>query len=163
MKQCPTCGRVDRDWSQDGVVRNDLGGKIGSQDSPGFLEDRCAAYRRFRAMMNYGAVTDFDQIEWRSDGQGYLVPVALFELTRVDGNVPVSQNYLDKILDRILKRDQQGELAKRAASGLDMKAWIVAFRHDLSEFWVYNLSYERGWFHGDAKWFRGFIESLQCP
>lgn len=142
--QCPTCGRMKRDWTHEGAIRNEQGHKIGTEDVPDIREDRTAAYRKWRRSLPQAGATDFDQVEWRYRNKE-LEPVALLELTRVDGNVSLPPSYLQSILDRFEKRDWQGKLAKRAALQLGVKAWIVAFRHDLTDFWVYNLTDGRGW------------------
>jgi hypothetical protein len=151
---------VARDWSTDGAELNDLGHKIDSADVPDMREDRTAVYRRFRRTIRQAGATDFDQVEWRYNDHKNLVPVALLELTRVDGNMPVPAGYLNAILARYMERDWQGALAVAGAGYLGVRAWIVAFRYDLTEFWVYNLSDRRGWFHGDVAWYERWISAL---
>jgi hypothetical protein len=89
---------------------------------------------------------DVDYIEWRIIG-GELVAVGVMEVTRVDQGREVTQGYLDAILHRYNERDIQSRAARKVAEALDTKAYIVLFREDCSEFWVYNLSETRGWYH----------------
>ncbi len=161
-KQCPTCGHINRDWSCEGKVTDEAGRKIDSLDLPDKKEDRGAAYAAFRRPLGLGVVMDFDQVEYRRDANGDLVPAALLELTRVDGNIPVPKTYLAAILARYQKRDRQSQLVCEGARRLGTTAWIVAFRHDLTEFWIYNLSDERGWWSGDQKWYVEFLEGLKA-
>jgi len=124
-------------------------------------EDRTAPYRKMRRTFKQAGATDFDQVEWRYDGFGELIPVALLELTRVDGNVYVPPTYFEAILKRFIERDWQGQLACKGAELLGTTAWIVAFRHDLTEFWIYNLSDRRGWASGNQAWYeKCFLEKL---
>jgi hypothetical protein len=162
-EQCPTCNRVIRDWSKSGVKRDGSGHKVDSLDLPDRSEDRTAPYRTFRRTFGGPCVTDFDQIEWRKDGSGVWIPVALLELTRIDGGRRIPDSYLAAILKRILIRDPQGELAKLAAGRLGCKAWMVPFRHDLGEFWVYNLTDGRGWWHMNATGYQDWIRNLPLP
>jgi hypothetical protein len=150
--QCPTCGRVDEDWASN---RPDLKGR-----QRGDREDRCRDYRGWRWKFGGGLyASDVDQIEWRIEN-GVFRPVAVLELTRVDGNIPVPQSYLDRILLRFGERDGQGKIARRTAELLGCKAWIVAFRWSVNEFWVYNLTDGRGWWHTDRALYRKWIEGL---
>ena len=135
--QCPTCGRVAEDWSEragpiKGKQRKDA-------------EDRCVEYRNWRHSFGGGCyVMDMDQVEWRLQHSD-PVPVAVLELSRVDGNVKLPQTYLDAVTTRFQKRDAQGSAITTFADLLKVKAWIVLFRWDLSEFWIYNLTDGRGW------------------
>lgn len=140
--QCQHCGRMKEDWK----TNRPAGTK---QMQRGDNEDRVRAYldwhKRSLPASCYG--NDFDSIEWRiKDGKWYAV--ALLELTRLDGNVNPPPSYFESILNRMTKRDSQAELACVAAKILGCEAWVVLWRHDLSEFWVYNLSNnQHGWFH----------------
>ena len=138
MDQCPTCGRVSEDWASN----RDTGLK-GTQRADN--EDRTTGYCDWRRSVGHHCyISDVDAVEWRLGPDG-LFPVAVIELTRVDGNMPLPQSYLDAILDRFEKRDFQGRCAKEVARRLGVECFIVAFRWDLSEFWVYNLTSKRGW------------------
>jgi hypothetical protein len=106
---------------------------------------------------------DVDQVEWRRDEEGEPYPVATIELTRVDGNRPVPASYLQKILDRFGERDFQAAHSKHVADALGVYCFIVAFRHDLSEFWVYNLSGGRGWWHLLPGQYERFLRGLVVP
>jgi len=117
------------------------------------------AYRKFRRTIAQAGATDFDQVEWRFN-DGLPTPVALFELTRVDGSMRVPDTYLQKIIDRFTARDWQGRFAIRGAELLGCEAWVVAFRWSLSEFWVYNLSKDDGWWHVDQARYKKWITNL---
>lgn len=86
---------------------------------------------------------DVDTIEWRRR-DGELVAVAVIELTRTDSD-NVSENYLKAILERFDVRDKQGEASRKVAKALGVDAYITLFNKELTKFWVYNLTQERGW------------------
>lgn len=142
--QCPTCGRIGDDWGNDETKSLAITMNKGKQRSD--TEDRAATYRKWRWGIGGGCyVSDIDHVEYRIV-KGELKPVALLELTRVDGNRPIPETYLSSILARFRKRDAQEKIITFAARELKCKAWIVLFRHDLSQFWLYNLTHERGWY-----------------
>lgn len=89
--------------------------------------------------------TDVDFIEWRYQGDE-LTAVGVMEVTRVDMKKTVDRQYLDAIIQRINNRDFQATAAQTVASALGTSVYIVLFREDCSEFWVYNLSEGNGWF-----------------
>ena len=134
---------------------------MGSAQLPDHREDRIARYRLFRRTIEQAGATDFDQVEWRFKSEGEPYPVALLEMSRVDGSKPVPETYLEAVLHRIVERDWQGRFAKAAAERLGCRAWIVLFRHDLSEFWVYNLSESDGWWHTDCEGYRDWITKMR--
>jgi hypothetical protein len=152
-EQCPTCGRVSEDWSN-----NRDSGIKGKRR--GDSEDRAQAYRDWRMGIGGGLyVMDIDQVEWRLVGD-HPSPVALVELTRVDGNMKIPQTYLDAIVARFTKRDGQASLLLRVAESLGINAWISLFRWDLSEFWVYNLSTGDGWWHVNKDGYVRWLEKM---
>jgi hypothetical protein len=107
-------------------------------------ENRVLAYSAFHRTLDKTLLaTDVDFIEWRYRN-GELVPVGVMEVTRVDNGVPVKQHYLDAILERFEKRDMQAKAARKVALALGTKAYIVLFREDCSEFWVYCLTTKQG-------------------
>lgn len=123
-------------------------------------EDRAVIYREWhRTLSKKFAATDIDLIEWRYRG-GVLIPVAVMEITRVDPEVKVTVNYLAAILKRMNERDTQGAAARYVAEKLGCRVWIVAFRYDLSEFWVYNLTDSQGWFHRTLAGMIAFLGKL---
>ena len=157
--QCPTCGRMTSDWSD--AKTKKLSGKLTKVRQRKDVEDRAHEYRKWRR--GFGRrlyVSDIDHLECRVI-HGTMVPVAALELTRVDGNVKVPQSYLDAIYQRFTKRDGQGAIITRLAELLNIKAWVVLFRWDLTEFWVYNLTDERGWWKSlSPQKYKGWISSL---
>jgi hypothetical protein len=138
-KQCPTCGRIDKDWANPNTRHLAISGAKSLQRDP---EDRLIAYRTWRRTIGRQAyVNDVDQLEWRAvNGQPRLV--AILELTRVDGesSIPVPPTYFTKILDRFTQRDGQRTFVSLLSKGLGIPTYIVLFRKDLSEFWVCPLA-----------------------
>lgn len=102
---------------------------------------------------------DVDFIEWRFRN-GELVPVGVMEVTRVDHGKDVNDRYLNAILKRFNERDLQGRAARKVAEALATKAYIVLFREDCSEFWVYNLTDEHGWHYFIPIGMERFLERL---
>jgi hypothetical protein len=102
---------------------------------------------------------DIDFIEWRYKN-GELVPAGVMEVTRVDLGKEVSQSYLDKIIERYEQRDLQAAAARKVAAALRTKAYIILFRENCSEFWVYNLTNRRGWWHLDPAQMEEFLKRL---
>jgi hypothetical protein len=102
---------------------------------------------------------DVDFIEWRNR-DGDFVPVGVMEVTRVDLGKEVNQKYLDQIIERYEQRDLQGIAARKVAAALQTKAYIILFREDCSEFWVYNLTNRRGWWHLDPEKMEAFLKKL---
>ena len=102
---------------------------------------------------------DVDFIEWRyRDGE--LAPVGVMEVTRVDRGRTVDQRYTDAILQRFEQRDLQARAARKVAEALKTKAYIVLFRQDCSEFWVYNLTDRVGWAHYTPPQMAEFLQRL---
>jgi hypothetical protein len=104
-------------------------------------------------------MVDVDFIEWRHR-DGDFVPVGVMEVTRVDLGKEVNQRYLDQIIERYEQRDLQGIAARKVAAALQTKAYIILFREDCSEFWVYNLTNSRGWWHLDPEKMEAFLKKL---
>ena len=150
--QCPTCGRVSEDW---GANREALKGHQRID-----TDDRLADYRSWRFSWGGGAfVSDLDQIEWRMDG-GAIRPVAIFEMTRLDGNMTPPRGYFIAIEKRFTERDGQAAAVLEFGRRLGVPVAIVLFRHDLSEFWVYVLSNPSKWFHFPAPAYKLWVEGL---
>lgn len=104
-------------------------------------------------------MTDVDFIEWRyRDGE--IVAVGVMEVTRVDAGKRVTRGYLTAIIRRFEQRDFQAAVARKVADALDTKAYIVLFREDCSEFWVYNLTDREGWTYFKEAGMEQFLENL---
>lgn len=103
---------------------------------------------------------DIDQVEWRII-DGVPTPIAIIELSRVDGNVHLPKSYMEAVLHRFNKRDGQGSMIKEIAQSLKVKAWVVLFRWDLTEFWVYNLTDSRGWWQMNQEKYEGWVRKLK--
>src|SRR5262245_47230829 len=99
--QCPTCGRCDPDWTALASKHLMANGAKARQRTS--IEDRTAKYRDWRRTLNRQLyVSDIDQMEWRIVDDE-VEPVALLELTRIDGDLPIPPTYLAHILDRMYK------------------------------------------------------------
>lgn len=103
---------------------------------------------------------DVDFIEW-SIKNGELIPVGVMEVTRVDKGKEVNQQYLDAITSRYEERDLQARATTHVARKLNTKAWIILFREGCEEFWVYNLSNNRGWWHLQPTGMVRFLKQLR--
>lgn len=125
-------------------------------------------YREWRRQLVEGCMhLDVDQIEWRFFNRE-LVPVAVIEITRYsesvedtvahNGSTQPKPGYFTAILQRF-ERDIQGRATRLLAEKLDVNAYIVLYRYDCSEFWVYNLTQAKGWEHFDEKRMLKFLRS----
>ena len=109
--------------------------------------DRTFAFRKWRRNIPDPApyTTDVDMIEWvYVDDEPKAV--AVLELTRIDYNIKyptVKPSYLAAIKERYEKG--QEKLACKVAQALDCCAYIVAFKEDLTQFYVCNLTRDKGW------------------
>ncbi len=117
------------------------------------------AYRAWRQTWGCGAfVNDIDQIEWRLV-DGDVVPIMALEMTRLDGGVHPPATYFEAILTRYQRRDGQALAITAFAERLGVPAVIVLWRHDLSDFWIYNLSTHQGWFYLTAPQYKRWLIS----
>src|SRR5436305_5021451 len=124
-------------------------------------ENRILPYSRWHRTLDISLLMlDVDFIEWRMRN-GEPVPVGVMEVTRVDKGKEVNESYLASILRRYEVRDLQGKVARKVAEMLKTRAFVVLFREDCSEFWVYNLSANRGWAHFDPHEMEGFLKRLK--
>jgi len=103
---------------------------------------------------------DVDFIEWRYRN-GDWVPVGVMEVTRVDAGRHVGEAYLNAIIQRYEQRDLQARAARKVAAALGTKAYIVLFRADCSEFWVYNLTDRGKWLYLRPDAMERFLKDLQ--
>ena len=150
---CTKCGRSDVYWDD-----REPGNKRKMHVSD---EDRTVQYRKWRRGLKSNCyVTDIDQLEW-TIVDGVAVPLAVLEISRVDGAANLPPSYFDAVITRITKRDAQRKFATTAARLLGCKAWFVLFRADGKEFWVYNLTDGTGWFHMHQKAYREWLEGLR--
>ncbi|HTY92067.1 MAG TPA: hypothetical protein VMC84_12900 [Methanocella sp.] len=102
---------------------------------------------------------DVDFVEWRYR-KGIPVAVGVMEVTRVDNGITVNDQYLDAIIRRFESRDFQATATRIVAESLKTKAYIILFREDCSEFWVYNLSERNGWVGYNPDEMEDFLKSL---
>jgi hypothetical protein len=109
--------------------------------------DRTFAFRKWRRNIPDPVpyTTDVDMIEWvYVDDEPKAV--AVLELTRIDYNIKypkVKPSYLAAIKERYEKG--QKKLACKVAQALNCCAYIVAYREDLTQFYVCNLTRDKGW------------------
>jgi hypothetical protein len=119
-------------------------GKVRNRED---IEDRTMDYRDKRRSYRFGYTQDVDQLEYEFYGDE-IVFVASLELTRADYHPDhpdgPTDNYFDKILARF-HYDAQAKFSKKVADALGIESYIVTFYHDLTKYWVYNLSQETGW------------------
>ena len=159
VRQCPHCGSVPEDWSSIGTRVNSAAFTKTRQRKDS--EDRTLSYRKWRWEFGNGCyVNDIDQVEWRVV-DGKPTPVGVLEISRVDGNVEVPDSYLNAVLDRFKKRDSQAQIILNLANSIGVKVWVSLFRYDLTEFWVYNLTNDRGWFHLNQSGYKKWIMDLK--
>ena len=115
----------------------------------GFEEDRDAAYREWHYSLGPDTwAINLDQVEFRRSPKGSKLPAGVVELKRFDTDGPVETWMLDKVLG-LLDAGLQGDALRYIAAALGVPAWLVVYRHDLTGFWVYNLTARRGWFPAD--------------
>lgn len=88
---------------------------------------------------------NLDVLEYRRASNGDLMPVALLELSRFDGDRIPGPAYFSAWLDRIHERDDNAAALKKFAEMLCCDAYLVLFQADLRWFMVYNLSTGKGW------------------
>lgn len=123
-------------------------------------EHRVKPYMDWRRTIKRGLyMLDVDDIEWRYRN-GKQVAVGVLEMTRVDGDKPVGEGYFQAVLNRFLNRDMQGKTTKIIAEALGTHAYIVIFRYNCSEFFVYNLTLEGAWVTYNEKQFIEFLDAL---
>jgi hypothetical protein len=110
---------------------------------------------------------DVDLIEWRTVN-GVFLPVATLEITRVrnlyheSGElIDVPPSYLDHILQRFEEIGNQAKAARATAYALNVYSYIVLYREDCSEFWVFNLTLRVGWRHFDPEQMKEFLQTRE--
>lgn len=120
-------------------------------------EDYGQEYKKWRISLRNGMYgLDVDAIEWRYF-DGVLTPVAVLETTSIRQNQPVNDNYLNLILSRF-DNGIQSQTSLYIANALNVKAYIVAFRRGLEEFWIYNLTDRTRWYHVSKEGMIKFLE-----
>ena len=118
-------------------------------------EDRSLIYTDWRRTIDVGTYCqDIDQVEYRIiDGE--IVPVLMLELTRYDFDTEPNQNYFAAILERFSK--SQRKAATKFATLLGVNCIIVLFKHDLTKFWLFNLTTNQGWYSLDKKGYEDWL------
>jgi len=152
--QCPTCGRVRADWANEDTKGQAV---LIKTKMP---YDLLAEYRTWRrGFGNKLYASDIDQIEWRIV-DGIPVPVALIEMTRVTGTKRVPVAYLESVLKRYTVRDPKSQLTINAAAHMGIDAYLVIYRENLEDFWVYNLTWGGAWQAKTQQQYRDWVSSL---
>ena len=123
-------------------------------------EDRSLDYRDWRRTFKSSSyVMDMDQVEYRIvDGE--FIPVAVIELTRTDEDVRSAVALQTAVLRRISEENIQAKVLVSMAQRLGVDAFLVLFVADLSEFHVYNLSTENGWWVMNPERYQYWIDKL---
>src|SRR5574343_338872 len=94
--------------------------------------------------------TDFDFVEWSFNSYGELVAAAVIDATQADNGKSVNDTYLNNILERF-HRQLQGKALSFASRRFECDSYILLFREDCSEFWMYNWTQQKGWKHMDSQ------------
>jgi len=126
-------------------------------------EDRSLEFRLWHRDLDKSLyATDIDLVEIRIINN-IPTPVATLEITRVDAQINVSNNYLQSIIERFEKRDFQKKMAIHLARMLKVKAWIILYREGCNEFWVHCLSEQqkKEWYHFDKERMERWLKSLE--
>ena len=123
-------------------------------------QDRSLEYKMYHRNLGPSLIAaDIDLIEWRFV-DGKMKAVAVCEITRVDGDIPVTRKYLSAILQRYRVRDLQARMVCKVAEQLSTNAYIILYRQDCKEFWVYNLSQNKGWWYLNDKKYKSWLEGV---
>ncbi len=155
----PGVGGAMTTWRDDGTRKLTSKGDKAIQLEGSENEERTWRYRKWRRNVGDGCyAADVDFIEWRFIN-GQLEPVALIELSRIDGEPGPALGYFQAVLDR-LARDAQLKTTLRVAECLGVDAFMVLFHWDLSEFHVYNLTRDCGWFHADRPGYTRWLHNV---
>ena len=118
----------------------------GIQDKWTIEDDRVMEYRKWRMGLKVGKVQDIDQLEYKIvDGQ--VIPLAILELTKVEGCVIYPERYLYKIEQTRVK---QMMVTTAIARYLNIPAYYVVFEDGVTlgtgRMWNLRLhDRENGW------------------
>ena len=134
----------------------DSGAKAHQRDD---LEDRALLFKLWHRDLDPSLYsTDIDQIEWRSIN-GRLTPVAVYEITRIDGDADPPPAYYESILKRFEERDMQADSVVMVARALKTKPYIILYHKNLKRFHVYDFG-SKTWYHYNEPRMVMFIEKL---
>lgn len=137
--QCQRCGAVAPNANGSGYSDGTSpkmeasGGKAIQRE---VWEDRARAHNEWRRGQGFGCTCDIDLVEW-TRWRGRLEPVMVLELTLVPGELEVPQSYFGNISWRF-RHQAQGQMAREIARRLGVPVYIVAFRANQREFWIYE-------------------------
>lgn len=101
-------------------------------------EQRTRDYRDWRTTLGIAGVCDVDQIEYRYDGQGRLVPVAVIELCVADmesqehpGGVregrPPSPRFFEGVEAKVAPQRSQGQALRLLSAKLGVPLYLVVY------------------------------------
>ena len=118
-------------------------------------EDRSLTYTDWRRTIGEGTYCqDSDQVEYRIiDGE--IVPVLMLELTRYDYDTEPTEGYFAAILERFGKSQRKSATSFATLLGVD--CIIVLFKHNLTKFWIFNLTTNQGWYSLDKKGYEDWL------
>lgn len=124
--------------------------------------DRTEDYRNWRHTFgNKQYVMDLDQVEYKIVDDK-IIPCAVLELTRTDEAIYGDGSALYAAVFKRIKIDgSQGKALIEMADRLGVEAYIVLFVKDLSEFHIYNLSTDVGWYRCDQDGYVRFVKFLR--
>lgn len=134
-----------------GSIKTQAGAK-GQQRADKYTANRQGNYSRWRYEITespeikaHGLYsTDFDFVEWSFNWNGDLVAAAVIDATQADNTINVSDTYLESILKRF-NTQMQGKCLTFASTNFRCNSYILLFRQDCSEFWLYNWTEKKGW------------------
>lgn len=162
-----------RDWSdRESQKRTKRGAKDLQTDEAlrKHAAECIAAYEKRRRKFPKGRyVMDLDQIEYRIGRNDQIQFVCLLELSHSQPyKVEPAAGYLQTIIDRYYKADNQQRLVLAVADALGIPAFVVVFRLELHRFWVHRLKHEppgigEGWVTLEADEYWSRLEARQPP
>jgi hypothetical protein len=120
--------------------------------------DRSLHYKEWRRGIKRCCVSDIDHVEWRY-WMDVPYPVAILELTTYDGDEP-DPTYMENIIKR-WSEEFKGKSMIQLSKRLQINCYIVLFsREEITDFYVYNYTQQKGWKRMDKKEYSRWIESL---
>jgi hypothetical protein len=110
-------------------------------------EDRIWQYNSFHKNQNrHFYAANLDSIEYGYDKDGNKVYLGVIELTRANSDRPVSNAYLDAVMQRFSVRDSQAAFAIDMAQRLGVDAYLCIYRvgadnsEEILDFCLFRLS-----------------------
>lgn len=128
-------------------------------------EDRTVVYRDWhrKNLPDECKVMDVDQLEYRFDRDGHIQFRAIIELTIFDPALAAGSggpNLRDAVKRRIFEDTNQGRCLRTLAKKLDVPALVYLIADDLSQFWVYDIVGNQGWWRCTLDDIKEFLVDL---